>query len=259
MTIQYCEDKICKKGGAFYYALRKIPHDLREAIICIQAFYQEILDSLFDCHDAAISRARLNWWRDEVDRAFKQEATHPVAIALQITLKKFPLNKKLFFSIINGMESYLDYPVFETQTEAFQFFSQFTGSRELLFLHLVDEIKGHEHYAYQLGTGLEIIHQLRHLKRVLDKGHFFFSQDVITPENFAFEALKKEADIARNYLTQARKIKLKNNALQKFNTARICLAMTLLNELEKENFPVMITSIHLNPIRKLFVGSCKAK
>ena len=253
MATHYCKDKTCKKGGAFYYALRKTPHDLREAIICIQTFYQEILDSLFDCHDSAISRARLNWWRDEVDRAFKKEASHPVTLALQTTLKKFPLNKKLFFSIINGMESYLNYPVFETQAEAFQFFSQFTGSRELLFLNLVNEIKDHEHYAYQLGAGLEIIHQLRHLKRVLDKGHFFFSQDIITPENCMPEALKKEADIARHYLTQAKKIKLQNKSLQKFNTIRIKLALTLLDALEKSYFPVLTHSIKLNPIRKLFL------
>jgi len=257
-------DNIAKKGSALHYSTLYLPPAQRQVVLQIYAFYQEILACLFDCSEVTVARIRLQWWRDEIDRAFAKQASHPIAIALTKTLENFSLNKKLFFCIINGFESYLDSPIFEHENDVFHFLSQTAGARELLTIQVTGEFPEQEKYAYQLGAGLELIYLIQNLRRYIDKGHFFFAQQQLDfshckLENFSqhkttkevITFLTKQSELAKKYLANAHQLMPPS---QKHNMIRTKLALTLLSEIEKENFPVLTQYIELNPLRMLWIS-----
>lgn len=266
MSLNYCINKACKKGSSLHYSLCSLPSEQRKALICIQAFYREILDCLFDCSDTAITRVRLQFWRDELDLAYQGSPAHPVMQLLSCVLNTISLNKKLFFTIINGMESYLNHPLFEKPSDVFHFLAKTAGARELLNLQVLGEFPGCEQFAYQLGAGLELVHQLRNLKLYLNKGLLFFAQHALNasackpdyflekkPPDAVFNFLTTQFEQARHYLLTAKEIAQQHKATQRVNLMRIQLSLALLNELEKSRLPVLKAYIRLNPIRKLWI------
>lgn len=54
--------------------------------------------------DPSRSLVLLEWWRAEIERAFRGEARHPVTIALQPTLENFRVPKQPFLDLISAFE-----------------------------------------------------------------------------------------------------------------------------------------------------------
>ncbi len=75
---QYCQEKAAKSGSSFYYSFLFLPPERRRAITALYAFCREVDDAVDEPSDAAIARARLAWWRDEVARLFRGTPQHPV-------------------------------------------------------------------------------------------------------------------------------------------------------------------------------------
>ncbi len=48
----------------------------------LYAFCREVDDIADECLDHEIASKKLNWWRDEIERLFKDEPQHPVSKAL---------------------------------------------------------------------------------------------------------------------------------------------------------------------------------
>ena len=112
---EYCQEKAAKSGSSFYYSFLFLPPDRRRAITALYAFCREVDDAVDEPSDAAIARARLAWWRDEVARLFHGTPQHPVSQALAAAVRDFGVTEAGLSEILDGMEMdlaqtrYLDY------------------------------------------------------------------------------------------------------------------------------------------------------
>jgi phytoene synthase len=101
---QYCQDRTAKSGSSFYYSFLFLPPARRRAITALYAFCREVDDVADECGDPAVARAKLAWWRDEIDRVFGGTPQHPVGRALTPVVRDWDLPAEQFHEIIDGME-----------------------------------------------------------------------------------------------------------------------------------------------------------
>ncbi|HEY8355331.1 MAG TPA: presqualene diphosphate synthase HpnD [Methylophilaceae bacterium] len=106
---QYCQEKAAASGSSFYYSFLFLPKPRREAITALYAFCREVDDIADECTDAEVARAKLNWWRSEIDNMYRGQPQHPVTRALQPAVTAYDLSAEHLHEIIDGMEMDLEY------------------------------------------------------------------------------------------------------------------------------------------------------
>ena len=100
---EYCQDKAAKSGSSFYYSFLFLPELQRNAITALYAFCREVDDVVDECSDIGVARAKLSWWKEEVDKLYAGNPQHPVTLALADSLPHFKLEKQYLLEIIDGM------------------------------------------------------------------------------------------------------------------------------------------------------------
>lgn len=98
------ETIVRRSGTSFYWAMRLLPAEKRQAMFAIYAFCREVDDIADDPGQECIKRQQLAEWRDEIDRLYAGRPTHSVARSLAQPLKRFNLAKEDFEAIVAGME-----------------------------------------------------------------------------------------------------------------------------------------------------------
>mgnify|MGYP001768049555 CR=1 FL=1 len=78
----YCQDKAARSGSSFYYSFMFLPPERRRAITALYAYCREVDDTVDEATDPQVARARLDWWRGEIERLFAGDPQHPVTRAL---------------------------------------------------------------------------------------------------------------------------------------------------------------------------------
>ncbi len=106
---EYCQRKAAASGSSFYYSFLFLPRDQRRAITALYAFCREVDDVVDEATDPGVARAKLSWWRGEVQAVFSGSPQHPVARALVPVARAFPISESRLAEIIAGMEMDLDY------------------------------------------------------------------------------------------------------------------------------------------------------
>ena len=105
---QYCQRRAARSGSSFYYGFLFLPAEQRRNITALYAFCREVDDVVDECSEATVARAKLAWWREEIDRCFEGHPQHPITIALRELLDTFNLPREYFLEIIDGMAMDLD-------------------------------------------------------------------------------------------------------------------------------------------------------
>ena len=100
---EYCKQKTKESHSSFLTAFIFLSKEKREALTALYAFCREVDDIADECLDHEIASKKLNWWRDEIDRLFKDAPQHPVSKALYPFIEHFNLSKNYFIEIIDGM------------------------------------------------------------------------------------------------------------------------------------------------------------
>ena len=70
---EYCKQKTKESHSSFLTAFIFLSKEKREALTALYAFCREVDDIADECLDHEIANRKLNWWRDEIDRLFKNE------------------------------------------------------------------------------------------------------------------------------------------------------------------------------------------
>jgi phytoene synthase len=58
--------------------VRFAPPRLQDGLALVLAWHREQRDVLLDCRDPGVARLKLQWWRDELQRAYAGTAQHPL-------------------------------------------------------------------------------------------------------------------------------------------------------------------------------------
>jgi len=93
-----------ESGTSFYWAMRMLPAQKRNAIYAVYAFCREVDDIADDPGRDSDKLRRLADWRVEIERLFSGQPQLPISFALINPVKQFGLYKESFLAVIEGME-----------------------------------------------------------------------------------------------------------------------------------------------------------
>lgn len=92
-------------GTSFYWGMRVLPTERREAMFAIYAFCREVDDIADEAGTQEEKQTGLAEWRREIDRLYSDEApTTDTGRELAIAIDRFGMRRDDFIAVIDGME-----------------------------------------------------------------------------------------------------------------------------------------------------------
>ena len=266
---EYCQDKAAKSGSSFYYSFMFLPPERRQAITALYAFCREVDDVVDECHDVQLAQMKLEWWRQEVSRAYSGEPTHPVGVALKDVNGRFRLPREQLLEIIDGMEMdltqsrYLDF-------KGLQLYCYRVASVVGL---LAAEIFGYQDrqtlkYAHDLGMAFQLTNIIRDVGEDARRGRIYLPiedmQRFKVPASQIMEGrhddnfrqlMAFQAERAQKYYEQAfAQLPTSDRKSQRPGLVMAAIYRTLLNEIARDGFLVLDRRTSLTPVRKLWIA-----
>ena len=267
---EYCQQKAAASGSSFYYSFLFLPSERRRAITAVYAFCREVDDVVDETRDAGVAQAKLAWWRDELAALFRGTPSHPVTQALQPFIDaRFGITRERLDAVIDGMEldlrqnRYLDYAALQR------------------YAHLVAGVVGEMsasifgfvnpqtiQYADRLGRALQLINIIRDVGDDARRGRIYLPMDELQRhgvkaadllaaryvEGFV-PLMRFQAERARaQYRKALSLLPPEDRRSQRAGLIMGAIYVSLLDEIERENFQVLQQRIALTPLRKLWIA-----
>jgi presqualene diphosphate synthase len=93
-----------QSGTSFYWAMRFLPLEKRQAMFAVYAFCRQVDDIADEPGQIELKHRALGRWREEIERLYDGIGGGPVTTALLRPIELFALRKDDFLAVINGME-----------------------------------------------------------------------------------------------------------------------------------------------------------
>jgi phytoene synthase len=266
---EYCQNKAAGSGSSFYYSFLFLPPARRRAITALYAYCREVDDLVDEASDPAVAQAKLDWWHTEVDRLFAGTPQHPVTRALAPHLEPFGITRERLLQVLEGMQMDL------RQSR----YLDFTNLRR--YCHLVAGVVGEMsagifgatdertyEYARQLGLALQLVNILRDVGEDARRGRLYLPLDELQAAGVkvsdvlngryveGFElVMRRQAQRAREaYRAALEALPAADRKAQRTGLIMGAIYLTLLEEIEREDFRVLHQRIALTPVRKLWIA-----
>ena len=266
----YCYDLAAGRGADFRYSLLGLPIRQRQALTAVQAFYVETTRIPQECHDPGVARAKLDWWRAELERLFAGDPQHPITHALQPQLAAFNLPEEYFREMLDGVAMDLDYDAYPSFTELTLYLHR-QGSVPAL---LAAEITGYQdrratpRFAHEAGVLLQLFSRLCQARDHAQQGLCYLPEDemqrfgVGPGDLLAAQTSDRvrqlfvfQAERIHDYYRRALEFLPETDRLaQAHLLIRLELAMVLLAEIAVEGYRLLEQQTRLTPLRKLWLA-----
>jgi phytoene synthase len=265
----YCAEKTRASGSSFAPSFRFLDARRRQAITAFYAFCREVDDVVDECHDPALAKVELDWWRGELAALDAGQPTHPVTLALAAAREHFSLPSEQLGEIIDGMQMDLDgtrYPDFKSL--------QLYCHRAAGVVGLIAaEIFGYRErqtlkYAHTLGLAFQLTNIIRDVGEDARRDRIYLPQDELarfgvaeqdilacrhTPEFHAlmeFQATRAQ----EHYVRAFAQLPAIDRKAQRAGLIMAAIYRTLLDEIERDGFRVLAHRISLPRWRKLWLA-----
>ena len=271
---QYCQDRAAASGSSFYYSFVFLPADTRRAITAFYALCRELDDVVDECRERSIAEAKLNWWREEIERFSAGIPGHPATRALFDTPQGAKTSPSLLLEIVDGMAMDLDdrrYPDFKS---LHLYCYRVAGVVGEIAAALFDGGRGEDdravrRYAHELGLAFQLTNIIRDVGEDARRGRIYLPQDELArfgvSEADLFNSRDTPAFQALMQFQYERAVTWYESALaalpasarraQRPGLAMAAIYRTLLDEIQRDHFPVLRARVSLTPLRKLWLAS----
>lgn len=266
---EYCQEKAAQSGSSFYYSFLFLPKPRREAITAMYAFCREVDDVVDEVAEADVARAKLGWWRAEVDNLFNGHPQHPVTKALAPSLAHHDITRERMLLVIDGMEMDLVKHRYADTAELERYCYLVAG----VVGELSASIFGYRNaatleYARNLGMAFQLTNIIRDVgedarrNRIYlpreDLQKFGVSEDDILAcrSGPGFVSLMSlEAERARMHYRAAHAVlPAEDRKNQRAGLIMSAIYFDLLAEIERDGFKVLNQRTSLTPLRKLWLA-----
>jgi phytoene synthase len=266
---EYCQRKAAASGSSFYYSFLFLPRDQRRAITALYAFCREVDDVVDEAADPGVARAKLSWWRSEVQAAFGGSPQHPVARALMPVVHAYPISESRLTEIIDGMEMDLDYNRYPDFATLEVYCHRVAGVVGLLSAGIFGYTQpGTLDYARTLGLALQLTNIIRDVGQDVRRNRIYLpldelarfglsSADIIERrEDERFERLMAfQIERAREYHDRALALLPQVDArAQRAGLVMAAIYRGLLEEIASLRGRTLNQSVALTPVRKLWIA-----
>jgi phytoene synthase len=266
---QYCQDKAARSGSSFYYSFLFLPRDKREAITALYAFCREVDDCVDECRETEVARAKLAWWRTELDRLYSGVPQHPVTRALAPVVARHDLPREQLEEIVDGMEMDLTfnrYPDFRTlELYCYRVASVVGQLAATLFGH---SDRRTLRYAHDLGLAFQLTNIIRDVGEDARRNRIYLpledlrrfgvgEEDILAGrytaafrELMAFQVERARATYARAFA----QLPAADRRNQRPGLIMAAIYQALLTEIERDGFRVLDRRTALTPLRKFWIA-----
>jgi phytoene synthase len=266
---EYCQNKAAGSGSSFYYSFLFLPPERRRAITALYAYCREVDDVVDEVSDPAVAQAKLDWWRGEIERLFEGRPQHPVTRALAPHLAAFGISRERLLLVLDGMQMdlrqsrYLDYA---NLRQYCHLVAGVVGEMSAAIFGASDA-RTYE-YARQLGLALQLVNIVRDVGEDARRGRLYLPLDELQAAGVkvsdvlngryvdGFPAvLRRQAERARAaYRSALAALPEADCRAQRTGLIMGAIYLTLLDEIEREDFRVLHQRIALTPLRKLWIA-----
>jgi len=174
-------------GSSFYWAMRLLPKQRRDAMFAIYAFCREV-DDIADRDGPADSKlAELSEWRDEIDRIYVGTPSYLTARALAGPVREFGLRREDFLAVIDGMEMDVRSDMRAPTAAALDAYCRcVAGAVGLLSIRVFGATDAAaEQFAIDLGRALQLTNILRDLRQDAELGRLYLPREILTEHGIA--------------------------------------------------------------------------
>jgi len=280
--LDYCRQKVAAPGTDLYYALRFSTPAQRPGLLAVHAFMEEVIAVAHQVSDRGVAATKLNWWREELERAIVGQGRHPVSQLLTPAMERHALAPAGLRDMLEGAAMDLEYGLYPAFSQLSIYGHRTSGS----LAQLVVKICGHREqetirYGHDLGMGLGLFALLRDLRLHIDRGHCYIPEDELARTGLAVEdlrpqgpsgpsgpsgqdhskreairgLLREQAVRVEGFFTEAeQRLPGGDRPAQRFGLIRMALARKLLAEMAAEDYPLLERGFELTPIRKLWIA-----
>jgi len=175
------EDVVVKAKTSFYWAMRLLPAEKRQAMFAVYAFCRVVDDIADGDLPEAAKLRQLQGWREEVERLYAGDAHDAIARALIEPIRRFDLAREDFLAIIDGMETdarggLIAPPMAELEL----YCSRVAGAVGLLSVRIFGAPRqGRRELAHALGEAVQLTNVLRDLDEDAGLGRLYLPRELL--------------------------------------------------------------------------------
>ncbi len=266
---EYCQKTVAKSGSSFYYSFLSLKEQKRDAIIALYAYCRAVDDVVDASAEAHIKKAKLDWWREEVNNLFQNTPQHPITKALLPVIEHYDLAQEYFLEILDGMEMDITiqrYASFKDLTLYCYRVASVVGLLSVGIFGYTD--KNTLKYAHNLGLAFQLTNILRDIHEDIQHDRVYIPQDELKRFNVDesalrnaeysdgfYELMKFQVERANQYYQQAFDLLPETDRhTQRAGLIMAAIYRALLDKITQRNYQVLSERISLTPIRKLWIA-----
>jgi 15-cis-phytoene synthase len=251
-------------GSTLYYALKKVSLEKKAAMLSVLEFAETIKQATNTYQEADVTKQKIQWWQHEIIQLYLHKPTHPLAIQMHPIIQQYQIPQQFFSEYLEGAHLKIDCTHYCTRQD-FEGYSYrengiiFSILSYILSDAPIETLKTLQKLALSL-TLIESIHHYRYFLRH-DK-QLFTLEDTEALKGLNLSDTAIEQQLFKDYALWARQAyetAKKNITPALFNELSslflyVFIELTLLKEIEADNFKVLSQSYHLTPLRKWWIA-----
>jgi phytoene synthase len=214
---------VARSGTSFLWGMRILPPPRREAMYAIYAFCRAVDDIADEPASTEAKLARLDQWRQEIDRLYDGRPRDPIAMALRQPVADYALPRAEFLAVIDGMEMDAREVMHGPDPKDYALYCRrVAGAVGKLSIHAFgDTSPAAQELAVVLGEALQTTNILRDVAEDAARNRLYLPSDLLDAHGIA--ARTADAVLAHPALTQVC-ADLAARARERFDEARALLA-----------------------------------
>lgn len=176
--IQYCYEKVKESKSNFTWTFYFISKNRRDALVSLYAFCREIDDIVDNTIDLEVATAKINWWKNEINRLFHETPQHPVTKSLLNFIGTYELNEAYFIEMLDGMEMDLKFNRFESFKQLQLYCYRVASVVGILCVKILGfKNQATLKYAHDLGIALQLTNIIRDVGEDARKNRIYIPLD----------------------------------------------------------------------------------
>lgn len=178
---RHVHDVVRRSGTSFFWGMRVLSRERREAMFAVYAFCREVDDIADEPGELTVRRRELDEWRAEIDRLYAGRPVWPTARALLPAISLYRLPREEFLAVIDGMEMDLTNsmrgPTFE---ELRLYCRRVAGAVGMLSVRVFGATEPQSRdLAVSLGEALQLTNILRDLDEDAARGRLYLPREML--------------------------------------------------------------------------------
>lgn len=190
--IQYCYEKFKESKSNFTWTFYFISKNRRDALISLYAFCREIDDIVDNTIDLEVATAKINWWKNEINRLFHKTPQHPVTKSLFNFIDTYELNEAYFLEMLDGMEMDLKFNRYESFKQLQLYCYRVAGVVGILCVKILGfKNQTTLKFAHDLGIALQLTNIVRDVGEDARKNRIYIPLDELHQFNVSEDDILK--------------------------------------------------------------------